>query len=424
MATRYERAFGRRVRWPLTLVLILTGGALGGACGPDADLPSSTPGQAADGGSPDAGGTARGAAAQVFQPGFHQALRLNVQTGALATFRMLIPVGRTGGRLRVVFLAGDGPLRLARANVARADRNGELAGAAKWLTFDSAPSTAATARQRVKSDPLAFPVRAGDELLITFEAEGALGASKILNFSKSSARLGAYAATQGSLGGVEHPRAVGVATVEVEGPRTRAVVAIGNSITEGYVEGRIATGEQFTDGAHPSPDDYRNAWTRVAEMELGIPVVNAGVSGQGFDEALANINHEVLALEGITDCVVLLGINDLGRLDATMLIERYSRMIDRLRGFCRVWAGTLTPNARVNNSNYAMVRERRARVNAWIRQSAPVEGVIDFEAVVRSPSDPDRFAPGMGMDGLHPTVEGLRRMGLEAARVLRETPAP
>jgi hypothetical protein len=86
-----------------------------------------------------------------------------------------------GDQLRVVFLAGMAAA-IARANVARADRDGLPAGPAQRLTFGGSAEARAQTRERVTSAPVPFPVRAGDELLITFEADGALGASKIGNF--------------------------------------------------------------------------------------------------------------------------------------------------------------------------------------------------------------------------------------------------
>src|ERR671920_341459 len=43
-----------------------------------------------------------------FQPGFHQALRWSESFGSATTFRLKVPVGRAGGKLRLSFRAGDG----------------------------------------------------------------------------------------------------------------------------------------------------------------------------------------------------------------------------------------------------------------------------------------------------------------------------
>ena len=56
-------------------------------------------------------------------------------------------------------------------------------------------------------------------------------------------------------------------------------------------------------------DDYRNAWPAIAQGLTGLPIVNAGVAGQGVFGAASSLDAEVLTLQGITDCVVLIGTN-------------------------------------------------------------------------------------------------------------------
>src|SRR5690606_27647407 len=110
-----------------------------------------------------------------------------------------------------------------------------------------------------------------------------------------------------------------------------AVIAIGDSITEAYVDGR---------------DDYRRNWPAIAEALTGIPIANAAVSGQGLWAARHFLEDEVLALEGATDCVILLGTNDLGASDAERLTDDLAALYDDLAGHCTVWAATLPPKDR------------------------------------------------------------------------------
>ncbi|MGZ3458743.1 MAG: SGNH/GDSL hydrolase family protein, partial [Archangium sp.] len=237
--------------------------------------------------------------APMFQPGFHQALRWSYSTGD-ATFRLRVPVGRAGWRVRLAFRSGDGALVLHQATVAHAGTDGSLASAPVGVTFSGAPGFSVGARTRVVSDPVSLPVGFQDELAVSFEVQGELAASAIDSLPGCEMRSGAYAGATGPLGGTPWARAVGLATVEVEGPPARAFVALGDSITEGYITGH---------------DDTRLAWPWLMQARLGVPIVDAGVSGQGFYDALQNLDQEVLSLRGITDCIVLLGTNDLGALD-------------------------------------------------------------------------------------------------------------
>jgi lysophospholipase L1-like esterase len=319
---------------------------------------------------------------------------------------MRIPVGRAGSRIRVTFRSGDGSFTLQQATVAKAGASGALASAPVPLTFNGKAGFSTGARTLVTSDAVAFPLAFRDELAISFEVQGALGESTIDAFPGSYARTGVYATTQGTLGGMEWEKALGVATVDVEGPTGRAFVAIGDSITEGYMDDH---------------NDTRNAWPSLVEQQLGIPVVNAGVSGQGFYDAQLNLNQEVLALQGVTDCIVLLGTNDLGgELSLAQLEERMTRLFDGLQPFCRLWVSTLLPKEKSNYGDYAVVKAQRHDFNAWIRQQQTRAQVIDLEAVTRQPDNVDLFIDGLEVDGIHPSAEGHRVMAREVVRVLRE----
>jgi lysophospholipase L1-like esterase len=336
----------------------------------------------------------------LFQPGFHLALRWSY-TAKATTFRLRVPVGRAGERLRLAFRAGDGSLVLKRATVARAGPDGSLASEPLQVTFSGAPGFTVGPRARVVSDPLSFPVDFREELAVSFEVEGALSASAIDLLPGGFARSGAWTSVQGPMGGQAWARPVGLSTIEVEGPPSRAFIALGDSITEGYISGR---------------DDLRNSWASLAEVALGVPVVNGGVSGQGFHGALRYLEAEVLTLSGITDCLVLLGTNDLSALPTDELRARMGRLLTRLGPFCRTWVGTLLPKEKSNHGDYSLVKARRLEMNAWIRT---LPDVIDFEAVTRSPEDVHLFLDGLDVDGIHPSREGHRVLSEEAVRVLR-----
>ncbi|HEY5676294.1 MAG TPA: SGNH/GDSL hydrolase family protein, partial [Myxococcales bacterium] len=220
--------------------------------------------------------------APIFQPGFHQALRVSVSTSTRTTYRMKLPIGRAGSRVRLSFQAGDGSLTLHSATVALAGTQGALAGAPVALSFAGSAGFTAAARSRVTSDPVAFPVSFGDELYVSFDVDGALAASNINAFPVSYWWAGSFANAQHPPAGAPSMRAVGLDTVDVEAASGTAFVALGDSITEGYVSGDV--------GNYVSRhDDYRNAWTTVAQGLLRLPVANAAVSGQGIDEAIAGL---------------------------------------------------------------------------------------------------------------------------------------
>src|SRR5262249_49746608 len=161
-------------------------------------------------------------------------------------------------------------------------------------------------------------------------------------------------------------------------------------------------------------EDTGNPWPGVPQAVLRLPFVNAAVSAQGVDDAATYLSADVLVLQGVTDCAVLLGTNDLGSKPAEEIESKLGAIFDRLRGFCRVWGGTLLPR---EADPPALVAKRHA-INDWLRHRASVADLIDFEATLTSPTDPDHFRSGLVHDGIHPTIEGQRLMGLEAARIV------
>lgn len=336
----------------------------------------------------------------VFQPGFHQALRWSEEVGALTTFRMKVPIGRTGTRVRFVLRSGEGPLSIARASVMR---SGEAPVA---LLFADAPSATLGAREAVLSDPLSFPVVFGDELYVSFEVEGHLAASGIETFPGSFREEGAHAMAP-ELTGAEWSKGVGLTTIEVEGPKRPAFVAVGDSITEGYVGG---------------VDDYRRAWPGVAQQLLQYPFANAGVSGQGLEAALENLEGDATSLPNLTDCVLLIGTNDLHGRDVAWISGKMNELIQGLQPYCRVWAGTLLPKERSSNGVLEEIQQKRVAVNEWIRQHPSVAGVVDFEAFTRSPEDLHKFLEGLGGDGIHPSAQGQQVIGTEVARFFEAQP--
>ncbi|MBN1206576.1 MAG: SGNH/GDSL hydrolase family protein [Myxococcaceae bacterium] len=342
--------------------------------------------------------------APVFQPAFHQALRWSQRVGGLTTFHLRVPVGRAGARLRITLRSGDGKLTLQKATVTRVGADGVLSSQPVPLTFSGSAGFSVGARTLVTSDPLLFPVGFREELIISFEVKGALAASAIDAFPGSFMRSGAHASATGALSGEPWERAIGLASIDVEAAPGRAFVALGDSITEGYIS---------------TYNDTRDAWPSLVEKELGVPVVNAAVSGQGFYETLEYLDQEVLAISGATDCLILLGTNDLAGDSVGKLQARMTTLLDRLKPFCRTWVSTLLPKEKANHDAYEQVKRDRLEFNAWLRQQTQAE-LIDLEAVTRSPTDTHLFIDGLEVDGIHPSAEGHRVMAAEVVRVLRE----
>jgi lysophospholipase L1-like esterase len=160
-------------------------------------------------------------------------------------------------------------------------------------------------------------------------------------------------------------------------------------------------------------------------------VVNEGIGGNRIrldavptspeifgPSALFRLDGDVLAVSGATDVIVLEGINDIGQnppATAAQVIAGLQQVVTRLQvAGLRVLVGTLTPSGGNGVATYgsAAADAIRRTVNRWIRASRLPDGVVEFDAAVRDPSQPSRIRPAYDSgDHLHPNARGYRVMG-------------
>ena len=206
----------------------------------------------------------------------------------------------------------------------------------------------------------------------------------------------------------------------------------------------VALGDSITDGAGTTPN-ANNRWpdvlARLLDNRFG--VANAGIIGNNVHEssscfglnALARLETDVFSRAGVTDVVLLEGINDLTHpgtpeprfpcltripISAEQLTEHYEQLIARVHAErLRIYGGTLTPSMGWPSFTPEMEAERQ-KVNHWIRTSGAFDAYIDFDAAVRDPQDPSRLLPHYDSgDHLHPSDAGATAMAQAAYRALR-----
>ncbi|MBQ3926110.1 MAG: SGNH/GDSL hydrolase family protein, partial [Bacteroidaceae bacterium] len=102
-----------------------------------------------------------------------------------------------------------------------------------------------------------------------------------------------------------------------------------------------------------------------------------------------------------------------GEATAQQLIESFKKMIQQAHVYgIKIFGGTIMPFK--GNGYYNESREKgRQMVNEWIRTSGEYDGVIDFDAIMRDPNEPDRLNPDFLFenDWLHPNAKGYQTMG-------------
>lgn len=196
----------------------------------------------------------------------------------------------------------------------------------------------------------------------------------------------------------------------------------------------VAFGDSITDGAHSSVDANMQWPSQLAARlqknpgTANLAVLNAGIGGNRIlhdmsgPNALARLDRDVIARDGVKYLIVLESINDLGwphqpaahgaqEVTAEQLIGGMQQIVLRAHAHgIKVFGATLTP---YEGANYYSDdgEQKREAINRWIRTGGAFDGVIDFEAATRDASNPKRFLPANDSgDHLHPNDAGYTAM--------------
>lgn len=161
-----------------------------------------------------------------------------------------------------------------------------------------------------------------------------------------------------------------------------------------------------------------------------------------WSSGIARFDRDVLTVSGATHVLIFIGHNDISlpgmrekgfilvqedqMRSSDQIIVALKQIVDRARAHnLRVIGGTLqiykggTFEGRVTPQKL----DTRDAVNNWIRKSGVFDRVIDFDAVVRDPFDPNRLPPA-GYDPENykhaPTEAGVQMMARAAMAVLKD----
>jgi lysophospholipase L1-like esterase len=139
--------------------------------------------------------------------------------------------------------------------------------------------------------------------------------------------------------------------------------------------------------------------------------INLGVSAEarfGFDALAQTGVRDVIFMEGTNDIGLFKGVHPGENLTADQLIAGLQNIVAAAHAAgVAIYGGTITPAGR-NNAAEEAIREQ---VNSWIRTSGTFDGVVDFDAVLRDPANPQQVLPAYDSgDHLHPNDAGLQAM--------------
>jgi lysophospholipase L1-like esterase len=342
------------------------------------------------------------------------------------TIRMIVHPHASGSevRIRLSNTFGTQPLTFGKVNVARAKTGAKtVSGSQRGITFGGKSTITIPAGAEVLSDAIPFKVMDGESLAVTVYVPNASGPTTWHKLSRQNS----YISTQGDqtedINGSAFSNKIdswfwlsGVDVLSKSNKKNRVIVTLGDSITDGF--------ESEVDANRRWPDVFDD---RLDKKYLGknYSVLNSGISGNKIlrdspiygVNALARLNRDVFMQTGVTDVILLEGINDIGHtphtLDASQIIAGMEQIAAQThaRGL-RIYAGTLTPFRGFKEGAYFTEEGEKTRkeVNNWIRTSGVFDGVIDFERAVANPSDPERLLPAYDFDHLHPNDTGYKAM--------------
>lgn len=348
-----------------------------------------------------------------------------------ATVRQVVRVSLSGERVRIRLSNAFGirPLRFESVRIARSadPATARIApGSGRAVTFAGRDAVTIPAGADAVSDPVALDVPPLGHLAVSFylpqppsprtSHPGSRTTTFLVHGNRSAAADLPGARTIGHW--------IQLAGVDVTGaPRAAAIVAFGDSITDGF-------------GIRPNSDqrwpDILAARLQADPATRHLAVLNQGISGNrvladGFGpSALARFERDVIGQPGVKFLILLEGINDIGMLAGggaaapaarralvANLIAAYRRMIERARARgIKAIGATILPFGGSEYRPDAASEAGRQALNAWIRAPGHFDAVVDFDAVMRDPADPTRMRRAYDSgDGLHPSAAGYRAMG-------------
>lgn len=324
------------------------------------------------------------------------------------TLRQIVRLSLGGDQIRVRLsnTYGDAPVNIGDAQVALRENEATTSADSTFpITFAGNTSVSILPGALVLSDPIPLAVEPLQELAVSLYFPDPLEAATMHGFALQTNYISEpgdhTAANEFPVSATTESSAFLTGIDVAATPESRAIVALGDSITEGFGS---------TSGAYGTwPDALAN---RLVVAGLPRSVLNEGIGGNRLlsdppadfglamgEKAVARFDRDVLGQAGVEYLIVYMGINDIGMgmWDPTQLrssaelIAALNQIIERAHEHgITVIGGTITP---YEGADYysAEGEATRQEVNAWIRTSGAFDEVVDFDAVVQDPAQPSRL---------------------------------
>ena len=338
------------------------------------------------------------------------------------TLRQVVRVSIGGKKLQLKFSNefSAGYLQLKSVQIALSTGGSNIdPSTVKQLTFNGRPDVIINPGMAIYSDPVQFNLKPRTDLAITIY----YGEVPQDLTGHPGSRTTSYILTGNKLSSADFSGSVPtdhwytITGIDVKSSNSATVAIIGNSITDGRGSGT----------------NRQNRWPDILSERLvknhataKVGVLNLGIGGNCVlkaclgPAALNRFERDIINQNGVRWLIILEGVNDIGQTPdslsamqvADALIEAYKKMAGEAHaGNIKVYGATILP---FGKSFYYtdFHEEARKRVNDWIRRSDCFDAVIDFDMILRDPSDPISLLPEMQSgDYLHPNENGYKMMG-------------
>ena len=339
------------------------------------------------------------------------------------TLRLVVHTTVSGDHLRIRISNAYGPqaLQIGDAHVAIAASGPAIvAGTDRPLTLGGRKAVTIPMGAVILSDPVKFNVPALTDLAVSLYLPNATPSATVTEhyLAQQSGYFsppGDFTSSVSFSGATTIYQWLLLSSVEVKPlSSASAVVALGDSLTDGM-------GSTF--GAnHRWPDLL--AARLVNNFGVQSPsVVNQGISGNAilFDltgqNALTRFDRDVLSQAGVKGVIIEEGLNDIvgsfilpsEAVTASQIIWALTQLINRGHDEgLKAFGVTLTPFA--GSAYYSPAGETvRETVNQFIRTSSAYDGFVDFDQIVRDPSNPTQILPVYDSgDHIHPNDAGYQ----------------
>jgi lysophospholipase L1-like esterase len=314
-------------------------------------------------------------------------------------------IGGTSARVRISNTFSGGALQIRDVHLAQ-----RLTGSSidpttdEAVLFNGQPDVTIAAGMFAVSDGAEFTVTALSDVAVSFYVVSNDGATCHQSGFQTNYSVAGNIVSSATLAGAQtNGSYYFLSNLDVVNPGAEgAVVALGASITDGYV----------------SPSDANRRWpndlaARLAMGDRVMGVLNQGISGDGVKNAVMRFDRDVLSQPDVKWVIFSDNpINDLGNFDppAQTEIDQMSMMIASAHSHgVRFLCSTLTP---FQGASYWSAQKEigRAAINAFIRGAGSgCDGVVDQDTATHDPANPTTYLPTFNSgDGLHPNVAGLQ----------------